>query len=373
MLALKEIREKLHQMPELAFQEHKTKAFIKSQIEALLQTDTMRAQRFNLHEFHSSTGMLLDYRAVANGAYKLFRADMDALPLQEDTGVDFASRHAGIMHACGHDLHITVLLGLIQKVFELQPAQNLLFLFQPAEEGEGGAQSVLAEGLIDRFPVQSVYALHVSPNLPVGTISSKAGSFFAIPQEFDLVFTGKAAHVAFPEKGIDAIAAAVDFLSELKSAKAALERDERLIIHVGKIQGGQIRNVIADSCVLHGTHRTLSTETKERVNQLLEELSQKCAQKNGAAAQVKLLGSYDAVVNDADLYLALKQGCARLNYEFIEAETVMTGEDFGFFTTRYPGLLFWLGGGIGEPLHSPRFLADAAAIEVGVEVFYSLI
>ncbi|MFA7543125.1 MAG: amidohydrolase [Candidatus Cloacimonadaceae bacterium] len=368
---LAQIRKDLHQIPELAFEEYKTKAYIKRAVEGWLAEADLPCE---LIEFQRSTGLLLVYRgAVAGGAFQLFRADMDALPLEEATGVDFSSRHPGIMHACGHDIHITVLLGLIHKVLQNRPMANLLFLFQPAEEGKGGAESILGEGLLQRYNISEVYALHIASGMPVGTISSRAGVFFGIPQEFDLCFYGKSAHVAFPEEGVNAIACAVDFLQEIQPAIRELAKEERIIVHVGKMQGGRIRNVIADECCLEGTHRTLKCGTKEAVNQLLEHTAARVAKRHKARHSLQLLGSYDPVVNDKKLYQELVKRSQALGYQFVESPVMMTGEDFGFFTTLYPGLLFWLGGGCKEALHSSRFLPEESAIQVGIDVFYEMI
>lgn len=368
---LAQIRKDLHQIPELAFEEYKTKAYIKSTLESWLGGI---GSPWELIEFQSSTGLLLVYKAgKAKDGFQLFRADMDALPLEEATGADYSSQHPGKMHACGHDIHITVLLGLIHKVRQEKPAANLLFLFQPAEEGKGGAESILKEGVLQSYDISAAYALHIASGMPVGTISSRAGVFFGIPQEFDLCFYGKSAHVAFPEEGVNAIACAVDFLHEIQPAVRELSSEERVIVHIGKMQGGRIRNVIADECCLEGTHRTLRKSTQEVVNQLLEHTAARVAKRHNARHSLQLLGSYDPVVNDKKLYHRLIECCRTLALKFVESPVMMTGEDFGFFTTLYPGLLFWLGSGCNEALHSPKFLPDEGAILVGVDVFYALI
>lgn len=369
-----QIRRELHRIPEMAFQEHQTQAFLKGQIEALLHSDPQTAAAFSLQEFKTSTGLLLVYKAAPDAeTFQLFRADMDALPLSERTGYSYSSQHDGCMHACGHDVHMAVLMGLILRVWKQRPARNLLFLFQPAEEGQGGAQSILAEGLIQQYQIAAVFALHVAGNMPVGSISSKAGIFFGIPQEFDLYFSGKAAHVAFPEYGINALGAAIDFFARIQADLDELAKSERFIFHVGKMQAGRIRNVIADQCSLEGTHRTLNKATQERLNELIAHHAKLAAEAISATAELKLLGTYDAVVNDAALYKRFAELCETLPYHCTEAETVMTGEDFGFFTSLYPGLLFWLGSGSDYPLHSPQFLASEACVQVGIDVMYALI
>lgn len=365
------LRQQLHQKPEIAFQEHQTKAILKTTINEIVISSGVK-DSFELIEFATSTAMLLVYNG-GDDAYRLFRADMDALPTDEATGCEFPSQNSGMMHACGHDVHMAILMGLIQRVWIKRPKTNLLFLFQPAEEGQGGAQSVLAEGIIQKYNIAKVHALHVASDLPVGTISSKAGTFFGIPQEFDVRFYGTASHVAFPEKGINAMAAGIAFFNSIKQDLAKLSESERIIYHVGKMTAGKIRNIIADECILEGTHRSLNPLARDRMNEITQVHAKKVAEEINARYEVKLLNSYDPVVNDGLLVEALIKVCESTGYSYVPAETVMTGEDFGFFTTMYPGLLFWLGSGCNYPLHSEKFLPRAECIEVGINVMWGLV
>ncbi len=362
-LDLIQIRRALHRIPEPAYREKSTKALL---LEILGQWPALK-----IHEFKNSNGLLAEY-SCGEGDYRLFRADMDALPVTENTGCDFVSTRPGFMHACGHDVHMTVLLGLIEAVCERRIQRNLLFLFQPAEEGQGGAEAVLAEKLIQSFPVRQAFALHVASALPVATVSSRAGIFFGIPQEFDVTFTGRSAHAAFPEQGVNALAAARQFLNLMDSCIARLAQTERVIFHVGKLQAGTVRNVVPDHCVLEGTQRTLSQAVRDQVNRLILENCAKVARNTGTQYSVEFLGTYDPVVNDPALVLELQEVCRGLKLDYREAEIALTGEDFGFFTTLYPGLLFWLGSGCEAPLHSDRFLPDDACIGVGVRIFTQL-
>ncbi len=367
-----ELRHALHRIPELAFREYKTQAFILKHLQELTQTHGVK-ELFEIVRFEHSTGILLVYNnAETDEAYQLFRADMDALPITEKSGAAYSSEHSGIMHACGHDVHMAVLLGLIQRVWITRPRQNLLFLFQPAEEGEGGAQSILSEGILQHYQIKSAYALHVAGDMPVGTVSSKAGTFFGIPQEFDVRFLGKAAHVAYPEKGVDALQCGINFINEIRKDIAKLPKAERVIFHVGKMNAGVIRNVIPDDCLLQGTHRSLNLQKRDQVNALIHRHAEQEAKRLGAKAEVGILGSYEPVVNDAELVERLKGYCKDLSYEFVPAGTVMAGEDFGFFTTLYPGLLFWLGSGSEHSLHSERFLPADESIPVGIDLMWAL-
>lgn len=363
-----ELRKSLHKIPELAFEEFKTRDLLLSVLAQMPAQDSFRIVRCK-----NSTGLLVEYRGNKSAkAYLLFRADMDALPSEEQTSCSYRSEHPGLMHACGHDVHMAVLMGLINRVLLQKPGQNLLFLFQPAEEGKGGAQSIIRENILQQYDIRAAFALHVGSDLPVGTISSKPGIFFGIPQEFDLSFYGKAAHVAFPEKGVNALACGMDFYHKIMRDVASLNLEERVIFHVGKMSAGIIRNIIADKCVLEGTHRTLSARMRDRVNQLIEKHAGQSADLFSAKAELQLLGSYDAVVNNADLEKRLQGVCSKLGYLYQNAETVMTGEDFGFFTTMYPGLLFWLGSGSDKALHAADFLPSEDCIAVGINVMWEL-
>lgn len=357
-----EIRKQLHQIPEIAFQEFKTKKLLLSYLVDL--------PGITIHQFETNTGILVEY-SQGTGEYKLFRADMDGLPIQEATGCDFSSQHAGMMHACGHDIHMTILLGLIFWVVETKPQQNLLFLFQPAEEGQGGAESIISEGLLQKYQIKSAFALHVSGNLPLSTISAKTDIFFAIPQEFNVEFIGKSAHAAFPENGKDALKAGVEFYYQMHSFIRGKYGSDQVIFNIGELQSGTVRNIIPDKCVLKGTHRTLNKETKDLINSEITKLAAEIASRHKLKFEFTPLCTYAPVVNDRHLYEQLIKACSALAIDFQESKIYMTGEDFGFFTSLYPGLLFWLGAGENaHDLHSDRFLPDANCIPTGINLLY---
>jgi N-acetyldiaminopimelate deacetylase len=363
-LNLFELRKELHQIPELAFGEFKTKELLLNYLQGL--------QGITIHQFKNNTGILVEY-SHGVGDYLLFRADMDALPIEEATGCDFTSQHPGFMHACGHDIHMTILMGLIHWVVGTQLTKNLLFLFQPAEEGQGGAESVIAEGLLQNYTIKNAFALHVSGSLPVNTISTKAGIFFAIPQEFDLEFIGKSAHAAFPENGRNALQAGVEFYENMQSYVKKQFGSSQVIFNIGELNAGTIRNIIPDKCVLKGTHRTLDKTTRDMINAEIDNFANRIAQHYELEYKFTPLCTYDPVVNDVALYEQLKKSCSTLGMNFIESKVFMTGEDFGFFTSLYPGLLFWLGAGEdAKDLHSNQFLPDANCIPVGINLLYNL-
>jgi N-acetyldiaminopimelate deacetylase len=279
-----------------------------------------------------------------------------------------------MMHACGHDLHMTILLGLIYKVAANKPKANLLFLFQPAEEGMGGAQSILSENIIQAFEIRQVFALHVTGQLPLNTVSSKKGIFFAIPQEFDVEFTGKSAHAAFPEEGKNALQGGLEFYRMIHKFICNLQIMEKVIFNIGVMKSGSIRNIIPDSCLMQGTHRTLDKSIRDMINSEIKLLAEKTAKENNLKSRFELLCTYDPVVNDAQLCGMLENICSTLKVDYKESKTFMTGEDFGFLTSLYPGLLFWLGAGEqADGLHSDKFLPDENCIPTGINVFYQFI
>jgi len=364
MQKLYNIRKKLHQSPEIAFQEFKTQQIIIDELKGY--------ENLNLKQF-TPTGLLYEYRGDGEDYFILFRADMDALPLNEETGCDFASQNTGTCHACGHDVHMTILIGLIKHCVENNVKQNILFLFQPAEEGYGGAKHIIDTGILNKYQIASAYALHVTSEYPTGAIGIKKGIFFGIPQEFDVEIFGKAGHVATPHKGKDAFLAAIQFVNEMNLLIAKqFPAQEPIIFHVGHINAGNVRNVIPDYCKMEGTTRCLKTSVSHDVNQLMKTVASTVSNSHGVRINVNLLTTYLPVINDEALTDKFLQNLPPdINVNF--SEYTMTGEDFGYFTHLYSGLIFWLGTNATEGLHSGKFLPDEACIDVGLKIMISVI
>ena len=361
------IRKGLHKIPELGFEEIKTQKYILQLLENL--------DRLKIHTFEFP-GIVVEY-SCGNGKYKLFRADMDGLPITEDTNCDFSSEHKGKMHACGHDMHMAILIGLIEKVVTDNLNENLLFLFQPAEEGKGGATRILNTGIFDKFDISEAYSLHVNGEMKTGEIASKPGIFFANTQEIEIVFRGRSAHVAFAEKGINALTAGVEFYLELENEiKKEFPIGKPVICAFGKMNAGVVMNAVPAECRLEGTFRAFTNEDHEILKTLIENVKSKIAKKYSVGAEIIYKAYYKEVINDEKLYKKLKVKAEEMGIIFKEAQMVFTGEDFGFFTEKYNGLLFWLGVGNKDSnadLHSPKFLPDEKAIAIGVNIFFELI
>ncbi|HCX72264.1 MAG TPA: amidohydrolase [Candidatus Cloacimonas sp.] len=366
MLNLKKIRRDLHQIPELAFKEHKTRSYILSILKNYPQ--------LQLHTF-DFTGIVAEY-TVDDKAYTLYRADMDALPICEQTGCEFTSQHPGFMHACCHDMHMAILLGLIDKVITENVQQNLLFVFQPAEEGFGGAKKMLQTGFFQKFNIERAFALHVSGKLPVGKVSSKNGYFFANSEEIEVHFYAQGGHVAYPGPGKNALQAGVQFYQLFFEQLHLRYGSSDIICDFGKMKAGTAMNAIPSKCSLEGTLRSFNLAAHREVKNLLKDTAKKIATKYKVEYQVKFGIFYAAVHNSDKLFNHFKQVIKQTEYEFELAEKVYAGEDFGFFAQKFPGLLFWLGTNDSKQekdLHEADFLPSESALEIGVDIFYKLL
>jgi len=308
MLELKKIRKDLHQIPEIAFHEFKTQEYI---LACLRQYAGLK-----IHTFET-TGILVEY-TEGSGNYQLFRADMDALPISEETGCNFSSKHSGFMHACGHDIHMTILLGLIDKVISEQPTNNILFLFQPAEEGAGGAERLLKDSIWDKFEISTVHALHVNGKLPVGTISTKPGIFFANTVEVDVNITGKSSHVAFPEAGKDALKGGMLFLTYFDEEIKIWGKTD-VAWGFGHMTAGRVRNAIAANCKLEGTYRAFNHEDRIKLKQITTICANRVEQNLGVTVEIKYLEEYEQVENNPELVDKLKKTTNELKYKYEEA------------------------------------------------------
>jgi len=348
---LARIRHDLHEIPEIGFNEFKTQAYIMSFLDRLSLS----------YEKVAGTGILAKWKKV-EGPFVLFRADMDALPVFEETDAPFKSAHEGFMHACGHDVHMTILIGLIERIVTSDLNRNFLFLFQPAEEGGGGASKCLSK--LDQYEITEAWALHVNDEFPEGSVYTRAGVLFASAFEVDCTFEGRSAHVAFYKQGRDAIEGAMDFLQRVYSA----ERGDS-VLRFGLIEGGRVRNVVADSCTLYGTVRTRAYELSEKAICELEELGRDVASSRGLEFKQKIGSKYPQVQVDKDLYEKL---CGLVDVNPVDMKYV--GEDFGVIALKYPSVLFWLGTGREERhgLHNSKFLPQDSVIEKGIEIFWKV-
>lgn len=296
------------------------------------------------------------------------RADMDALPLTEDTGLAFASETAGVMHACGHDFHVAALLGaatlLASHRAELKG--TVRFLFEPDEEGMGGAERMIRAGCLDP-DVSAAFGLHVSPELPAGQIGIRYGSFYAASNPFRVTVYGKSAHGAEPEKGIDALAAAAAAVMAVRAIPGLLS-DAPSVVSVCSFGAGCAENIIADRAELAGIMRTFGESARDKLKQVFRETVLRAVEPFGATVDISIRDSYPGVYNsEPETELAHRAACETFGEEqvtILERPT-MTTEDFGYFILRCGGCFAHLGVGPTAPLHHPAFSPDERALPVG--------
>lgn len=356
-----ELRHLLHQNPELMFKEFKTTEILYENLKQLLLIKILKPLE---------TGLVIEY-TVNNGDYILFRADIDALPILEKTNYEFASNN-NLMHACGHDVHSSILYGFINEVVKMKINQNIIFVFQPAEEGGGGAEKIIRTGIFDKYKIKNAFALHVTDEYDFGTIATTSGELFASSVEIDLFAKGKSSHVAFPENGVDALRSMRLLLDEID--KAIASETKPILFGCGKIYGGTARNILPEDMKTECTLRTLSIERSKKVINKFNFIKSKIENATKAKIEIKLNAFYTEVVNDKNLYEKVKKHL-KSEFNFIDCGLKMTAEDFGFFTKKYPSFMFWLGTSDGKRygLHTPYFLPDDKIIKKGVEIYLSIL
>lgn len=379
-----QIRRHLHKHPELSNRETETARYLEAQLRKLGVDEIITGVAHH--------GIVAVIRgSEPKGPVIAVRADMDALPVEEPVGLPFRSQNPGVMHACGHDVHMTVALGTVQELMERRKAQGnfpgtVVFLFQPAEEGappgeQGGAELVVKEGILERFGVQAILGLHSDPNLPVGHIGYTKGPILASSDRFEILIRGKQTHGAFPHQGIDPVYLGSLVVLELQSiASRRIDPLDPIVVSVGVFQAGHRFNIIPETARLEGTVRTLNLDTRKKVPELMENIVQGIT--TGAGASYEF--NYDEgppvtenAPNLVDELLPVLQGV--LGKERIHAVSPRMGaEDFAYYTQKIPGFYFWLGVRNPKreditPLHSPEFYVDERSLTVGVKVMSAMV
>jgi len=363
-LDLIKIRRDLHQIPEIGLEEFETQAYLLDRIAEITAGKDFVEQRT------WRTGILVYLHGAAPEKTIGWRADIDGLPIVEQTGLDFASKHEGRMHACGHDMHMTTALGLLDQLVQVQPKNNLLFLFQPAEENEAGGMLMYKDNAFGDWLPDEFYGLHVRPDLKVGDIATNTGTLFAGTCEVKITFTGKGGHAAFPHEANDALVAASYFITQVQSVVSRnVDPIEGAVVAFGSMHAGTTNNVIAETAFLHGTIRTLTME----MNLLTQKRVKTIAEGVAAAFDVELdlelkQGGYLPVENQPELAKELMDFfTAEEDVNLIDILPAMTGEDFGFLLSKVPGVMFWLGIDTPYALHHPKMSPNEAALPFAVE------
>ena len=366
---LRQIRRDLHKIPELGLKEYKTSAYIREKLEGFGITEL---------ETWLETGVVAVIRGKGKGQAVAFRADMDALPVTEQTGCDFTSEHVGCMHACGHDGHVTVLLGFAKYLQEHKDEleNDVVLIFQPAEEGPGGAQLLVDAGLFEKHPVRCIIGCHIFPQVPQGKVACRKGAMMARNGEVDVHIYGESAHGAQPQLGHDAVLAAGAVITGLHTI---LSRNvsplDSGVLTFGAIHGGEACNIIAKEVKLEGTMRAFSDEAYETMTKRVQEAAAGIAAGYGCKGEAVFRHMYRVVDNDPKL-VELLQEVAGDNYE--ETPPYMLAEDFSLYLQKVPGMFFFLGSGNAEKgythsLHSAQFQFDEEILALGVETYAKLL
>lgn len=360
------IRRHLHQIPELALREVKTHQFL---------FKTVKEMNQEFLEIRNSaelpTAMMVLVRGSAPKRTIGYRTDIDALPVEEETGLPYSSQHPGIMHACGHDIHMTVALGVLSYFSEYQPKDNLLFFFQPAEESEAGGKRAYELGLFeDEWRPNEFYGLHDNPDLPAGSIGCRLGTLFAGTTEVNIDLNGKGGHAAYPQDANDTIVAAAMLISQVQTIiSRSIDPIQSGVLTLGKINGGTIRNVIAGHTRIEGTIRGLTQKMIETIDQRLKDICVGIGKSYNMDIQLELnQGGYWPVENNLELtqrFISYMKSAP--DVDFIETAPAMTGEDFGFLLAKFPGTMFWLGVDDNDQLHSATLTPKEEAIQHGVD------
>ncbi|GIP56406.1 M20 metallopeptidase family protein [Paenibacillus woosongensis] len=361
-----DVRRHLHQYPELGFQEFITSAYVAEQLERL----GLEVQRGV-----AGTGVVALLETGRPGPCIAVRADMDALPLQERTGLPYASRHEGAMHACGHDGHMAMALGAARMLTGLKRELigTVKFIFQPAEEMLGGARHMIDAGVLDSPRVDGIIGLHLWPDLPTGCFGVKAGTIMASMDHVDITIHGRSGHGAAPHQGVDAIIAAAHVLTALQ-VLISRESDpaDAVVLSMGTIHGGSIPNIIADEVEIRGTVRAVNSAARERMRIRVTELAQAVAAGMNARADVRYEFGYPPTVNDGQ-WISFAEEALRELYgqEAIHrlAHAQMTSEDMAYYMEHIPGAFLLVGtGGAGKgrfPLHHPELAVDEQSLIYG--------
>lgn len=368
---LVELRRELHQIPEISYREHKTASKIcqvLDHLEVPYQTGV------------GQTGVVARLQAETEGPVVAYRADIDALPLEEANEVPYKSRHEGMMHACGHDGHVTIGLGIIRWLKEQNWQRNgngaILFFFQPAEEGGAGAKAMLDTGLFDGEPVKGIFAGHMNPELPVGRIELIYGTAHAATNIIGIRIKGKGGHGAAPHLCIDPIIAGAHLLTQLQTfASRSLCPLDSAVLTIGEFHAGTAENIIPEEAHLKGTLRTLTPEVRHLAVRRIDEMVRSLDTAFGVKTAFKNTEGYPAHINDTALVDHLKN-CTN---EILGAEAAyiarprMGAEDFAYFCQKWPGAM--AGFGCHDPargfefgLHSPHFDMDERVLDVGVQL-----
>jgi len=373
---LREIRHDIHAHPELGFEEDRTSEIVAGRL---------AAWGIEVHRGLARTGVVgvVRGRQSASGRAVGLRADMDCLPIRETTGLPYRSRHEGRMHACGHDGHTTMLLGAARYLAATRAFDGTAyFIFQPAEEGGGGGQKMVQEGLFERFPADEIYALHNWPGLPPGKMAVRAGAMMAATDEIQITVHGKGGHAAMPHLTVDPVLLSAHIITALQSVPSRnIDPVDALVISICSMQTSQVGafNILPDSVTLIGTVRSFRPETRDMAEARIRQIATGIAGSLGGSAEVQYQPGYPATVNAArEAEFAAKVGEQIFGRDNVvrDADPTMGGEDFSYMLQQRPGAYVWLGQGGGQTgcfLHNPGYDFNDEIIPLGAGYLAALV
>lgn len=362
------LRRRLHQYPEVGHEEYRTTAALKKELSRLDLT---------IIDGRTETGLWAQLDTGRQGPVIGVRTDIDALPVKEQTGLPFASKRPGFMHACGHDAHMAILIGTARLLAQHKDVLRgtVKFICQPAEEiPPGGARLLIDAGVLKNPNVDAIVALHVDPEMPTGGIGLRDGPSMASVYDFDLRIIGKSGHAALPHMTVDAVAVAAEVVSGVQQVVSRMTNPvEPVVITFGTIAGGLARNVVAGEVVLQGTARSLNPAVSKKLPTMIARAARHIAQGLGARVEIKPIADYPVLRSDARVNRYIDRSFRALysTGKVYQLPAVLGGEDFAYYLLDVPGAMFRLGVGnkkIGadKPWHHPAFMVDEDAIPVGV-------
>nr|WP_156554437.1 M20 aminoacylase family protein [Agrobacterium vitis] len=364
------IRHDIHQHPEIGFEEVRTSGIV---------AEKLASWGIEVHRGYGKTGVVGRLRGKHAGNRSIgLRADMDALPMPEETGLPFASVYPGKFHGCGHDVHTTILLGAARYLAETRDfAGTVTFIFQPAEEGLGGARAMIADGLFKDFPVDEIYGLHNSSYSPPNHLRVSPGAVMAGADFFDITLRGEGAHAAHPDLGRDPIPAVGELIQALQTIVSRnVPPTDPAVLSITRIEGGSAYNVIPETASIAGTVRAFSDEVRQTIRTRITEISNHIAAAHGLTATVDIRDIFSVLTNndtavEAVVFVAREVlGDARVS---TQPYRTMGSEDFADLLKHAPGAFFTLGHSGTVPAHNPGFIVDDAILPVGATLFSRLV
>ena len=364
-------RRDFHQYPELGFEEHRTSSII---------SETLISFGMSPKTGVGKTGVTADLN-FGEGPTIALRADMDALPMQETSGLSFSSKHDGVMHACGHDGHMAMLLGAAKILSQMDKelTGTIRFIFQPAEEGEGGARYMIEDGCLEG--VDEIYGIHVWNYQPVGEVGTKEGPILAAADLFDIIIKGVGGHGATPQGTVDAVIVAAHLIQALQTIVSRNTNPlESTVITIGEINGGHNFNIIADKVRLAGTTRAYTKENRSMIQRRMQEIIDGIAKSFGAEITFNYTDGYPPTINHAGPVKKVLQAAGKVVGPGAgEPYLSMGGEDFSYYLQKVPGCFFFVGSApdgqrqFSTPHHCSHFNMDESALSVGTSVYLHLV